>query len=109
MFQYSNSIPDEMQKKMLNLDIKNLVKVLYMDTNPLLENYTPQPCVLPESFKTCAQEIKDFKVRKDDVFTIGYTKTGSTLTAELVSILINNLDFEQIEREPLLERVPFLE
>lgn len=108
MFQYS-SIAEEAQNKLLNLEINNLVKVLYVDPSPFLEDHTPQPCVLPGSFKLYAQQIKDFKVREDDVFTIGYRKTGSTVTAELVSVLLSGLDFAKSDREPLLERAPFLE
>lgn len=108
MFEYC-PIPDEFQNKLINRDLGKFVKVFYNDSTPILGNYEPEPCVLTERYPKFAEAIRDFKVRRDDVFVIGHAKTGTTVTTELVSILINNMDFEKIKKEPLMKRAPYLE
>lgn len=53
--------------------------------------------------------IRDFEIYEDDVWLLGYFKTGSTLTKEMVWLLNNNLDFERAEMEILSNRFPYFE
>ncbi|CAF0885820.1 unnamed protein product [Brachionus calyciflorus] len=54
-------------------------------------------------------KIKDLKLRPDDTFVIGYPKSGTTWTEEIVWLIQNDLDFEKCSRQFHFERVPFLE
>ena len=42
-----------------------------------------------------AEEKKQFKPRKDDVIMIGYPKSGTTWTSEIIWLLQNNLDYQK--------------
>lgn len=85
------------------------MKVLYNDPDPILKDNKPEPCCLPDRFKSYAEAIKSFKVRNNDVWVMGHAKSGTTVVTELVSVLINDLNFEKIDRESLTKRAPLLE
>lgn len=108
MFTFS-SIPEEHLQKLANNKSINYVKVLYNDPDPILKDQQPEACCLPDRFQNYAEAIKSFKVRNDDVWVMGHAKSGTTVLTELVSVLINGLDFNEIERESLTKRAPLLE
>lgn len=53
--------------------------------------------------------IRDFEVYEDDIWLLGYFKTGSTLTKELVWLLNNDLDFDRAKNEILSKRFRYFE
>ncbi|XP_070557347.1 sulfotransferase 1A1-like [Ptychodera flava] len=55
------------------------------------------------------EAVKEFQVREDDVFLATYPKSGTTWTAEIVSLIRNSDDIDSIDKVPLLKRVPSLE
>lgn len=66
-----------------------------------------KPCYLPAKFQIFSDDIRNFKVRKDDVWIISYPKTGTTLLQNIVWQLKNGLDFT---KKPIsLDEGQFLE
>jgi hypothetical protein len=55
------------------------------------------------------ETIKNFEVYSDDVWLLGYFKTGSTLTKELIWLLDNDLNFEKAKSELLSNRFRYFE
>lgn len=108
MFKYT-PVSDAVQCKHRVRDIGRYVRVFYQDPDPILKGYTHVPCMLTEKFAGFAQEIKDFQVRPDDIYIMSYPKTGTTLMSELVTAILCEMDFEELEKSPLLLRSPFLE
>lgn len=106
MFHYS-PIPKESQERQKCYFFEDYVKVLYK--SPQNEFPHCEPTWVTERFKAYAETIKNFSVRKDDVWVVSFPKTGTTLTAEMVTLLLSDLDYEQIEQRDIIERVYFLE
>lgn len=109
MFHYSE-IP-EIKKDRQKCDFyKDYCKVLY--ESPQLkssEDIGCEPTWVTYRFKSHAERIKAFAVRSDDVWIASYPKTGTTLAAEMVSVLLSNLDYSHIETTDIAKRVHFLE
>lgn len=108
MFEYT-TVSEEVQNKRRVRDHPPYVKVLYKDPDPVIQNYTPNPCFLTEKYRQFDQEIKNFSVRSDDIYIISYPKTGTTLLSELVTVLLGGMNFDQIEQTSLMQRSPYLE
>ncbi|XP_044758916.1 uncharacterized protein LOC123316764 [Coccinella septempunctata] len=53
---------------------------------------------LPVKYRKLAEEYKNFEVRSDDVWIMGYPRSGTTLTEEIVWLLCHNLDFEGVTK-----------
>lgn len=87
----------------------NVLEVLYEDPNPSLKDWKPQPTWMPLNYEHVAQRIKDFSVRDDDVWILSFPKTGTTVTCEMISVLINGLESKTLRDTDLLYRIPFLE
>lgn len=64
---------------------------------------------LPVRFKKYMEQIENFEVRADDVWSVTFAKAGSTWSQEMIWLLNNNLNFEKAKKKSLQERFPFLE
>lgn len=64
---------------------------------------------LPIRFKKYMEQIENFEVRADDVWSVTFAKAGSTWSQEMIWLLNNNLNFEKAKKKSLQERFPFLE
>nr|QNH68006.1 sulfotransferase-like protein 3 [Brachionus rotundiformis] len=53
--------------------------------------------------------IKNFELRPNDTFVVGYPKSGTTWVEEIVWLLQNNLDFEKSLKINHFERVYFID
>ncbi|CAF0817408.1 unnamed protein product, partial [Brachionus calyciflorus] len=53
--------------------------------------------------------VKHLKLRSDDTFVIGYPKSGTTWTEEIVWLLQHNLDFEKAKSIRHFERVLYID
>ena len=71
--------------------------------------YQPFNQILPKAYLNQIQEIRDFKVRDDDIWICSLPKAGTTWTQETVWCIMNNLDFKKARETILDERVPYLE
>lgn len=108
MWEYSE-VADYVQEKQKVRDIDKYVKVIYKDPHPILEDHKPKPCFVTERYKGFAKTIKDFQIRKDDIWIMSYPKTGTTLMTELVTVLLSGMDFTKLEETSLFLRSPYLE
>lgn len=60
---------------------------------PFLKDFHFEPCYLYKEFQIYADAIRNFKVRKDDVWILSFPKTGTTILSNIVSQLTQGLDF----------------
>lgn len=65
--------------------------------------------VLKNTVQDCLEQIRDFEVRKDDIWVITPPKSGTTWMLELVWLLQNDLDFETALKIDQEKRTSFLE
>lgn len=54
-------------------------------------------CILPQSYRDIAEEVKNLKIRDDDVFLCSFPRTGSTWLQEILWLLGNDLNFEKAQ------------
>uniref|UniRef100_A0A1B0GKL4 Sulfotransferase domain-containing protein n=1 Tax=Lutzomyia longipalpis TaxID=7200 RepID=A0A1B0GKL4_LUTLO len=90
------------------LDFKSC-QPLTRPLEPCAANWQMKPALLPALYSEWADDILNFKVRKDDVFVVTFPKCGTTWTQEMVWQIGNDLDFERGRKIPLPERFPQLE
>jgi len=60
--------------------------------------------ILPATWEQQGEGFRNFKSRPDDVWIMTQPRSGTTLTQELVWLLMNNLDFETSKKFHLSER-----
>lgn len=65
--------------------------------------------VLPKKYTSQLDVLKDFQVYPDDIWLVGFFKTGTTVGKELIWLLMNDLDFETAKSVGLSKRVPYYE
>ncbi|XP_070558507.1 sulfotransferase 1 family member D1-like [Ptychodera flava] len=53
--------------------------------------------------------MKEFEVRKDDLYVLTFPKSGTTWAIQIASLIRGSGDLEETDRMPLYARVPFLE
>ena len=53
--------------------------------------------------------IKNIEIRNDDVFSIGYPKSGTSWLEEMIWLLQNNLNYELKDKIHHLMRIPFID
>ncbi|XP_063242492.1 luciferin sulfotransferase-like [Bacillus rossius redtenbacheri] len=70
---------------------------------------SPPGCVVTHLYREHAPAIRDFEARDDDVWVVSFPKCGTTWTQEMVWLLVNDLNYEEAEKVPLVARVPFFE
>uniref|UniRef100_A0A336K1J0 CSON012871 protein n=1 Tax=Culicoides sonorensis TaxID=179676 RepID=A0A336K1J0_CULSO len=76
---------------------------------PLGEDYNFTGVCLPAQFKDFAENIRNFEIRSDDIFVLGYPKSGTTWTQEMVWLLNNDCDFKKAKKVSQMYRFPLLE
>lgn len=84
---------------------RNTKTYLLVNTKPSANEHLPLPktykfesCFLSQQFENVANQLRAFKVRKDDVWVIAFPKSGVTWTMNIVWQLKHGLDFS---KEPL--------
>lgn len=87
-------------KKIETKSVKNLVKIsdgknFYIFTQKYVDEYL--------------EKIKKFKVYEDDIWLIGFPKSGTTWTQEMVRLLNNNLNYEAAAKINIEEDFPYIE
>ena len=66
--------------------------------------------VVPRRFTGDVEDkCYNFQVREDDVWIVSFPKTGTTLTLELVWMLLNDVDVEKWWNTPQMVRTPYFE
>lgn len=77
--------------------------------SPLGKRLLLTPCFMPTSFRQYADVIHNFEVYADDVWLISFPTANSDAIAEMVWLLMNQLNMEIAEEVPLSERCVFVE
>lgn len=54
---------------------------------PFLTDFQFKPCCMPKDFQIFADEIRNFKIRKDDIWLLSWPKSGTTWLTNIVSQL----------------------
>ncbi len=60
-------------------------------------------------YEQYAERLKNFKVRKDDIWLISYPKSGTTWSQEMVWLLGSNLNYDKAKEIKQYLRFPFIE
>lgn len=55
------------------------------------------------------ERLKNFKVREDDIFVCGFSRSGTTRMQEMVWLIANDFNFEKALQFESDARCPFLE
>lgn len=76
---------------------------------PLGSAWKFEPCFLPALFNKYKDEIENYAVRSDDVWSITCPKAGSTWSQEMIWLLNNNLNYEEAKQKSIMDRFLFLE
>lgn len=70
-----------------HIDEKNKTKLLRTTIDPTTYSQLPfssdykfLSCMLPEAYQKWAERIQTFRIRPDDVFVLGFPKSGKTTT-----------------------------
>ncbi|KAJ3644867.1 hypothetical protein Zmor_022568 [Zophobas morio] len=69
----------------------------------------PKNYCFAASYKDVASKLYNFEARPDDVWILGFPRSGTTLTSELVWLLGNNLDYQKASETVMDLRFPVLE
>jgi Sulfotransferase domain len=67
------------------------------------------PCFMPKPLVDVLEKVKNFKVNEDDVILTGYPRSGTTVVAEMMWLVVNGFDFERANQLVTDDRVPGLE
>lgn len=65
--------------------------------------------LFPNVFAKHAERLYNFQARTSDVWICTHPRSGTTLTQEMVWLLVNNFDYERGQRVNLERRSPFFE
>lgn len=57
---------------------------------------------------TCS-DLKTMPMRNDDVFLVGYPKSGTSWMQEILWLLLNNLDYEKAKENNIYARSPWID
>lgn len=52
-------------------------------------------CVLPQQYRAISDQVRNLKIRDNDVFLCSFPRTGSTWLQEILWLLGNDLNFEK--------------
>lgn len=56
-----------------------------------------------------AEQLYNFEARPNDVWVATCPRSGTTMTQELIWLIVNDFDYDRAHREPLTKRFPLLE
>lgn len=108
MFRYTE-IPQALQERQRCHFLQDYCTVLYEGPQPKATALPFQPTWVTKRYQDHAERIKRFSVRGNDVWVASYPKTGTTLTVEMVSVLLSGLDYKSVESTDITKRGHFLE
>ncbi|XP_047988845.1 luciferin sulfotransferase-like isoform X2 [Leguminivora glycinivorella] len=86
---------------------QEVMKDLYKDIKFL--RFGEDGCFLPKVYKEDADNYRTMAVRPDDVWVATFPRSGTTMTQELVWLLMNDFDYDTASKIDLTSRYAFLE
>ncbi|XP_045485132.1 sulfotransferase 1E1 [Pieris rapae] len=69
----------------------------------------PKRYVFPVVYKDLASQYYNFELRPDDIFLLGFPRSGTTRCQEAIWLLNNNLDYDKAQSSIIDDRCPLLE
>ncbi|XP_022125298.2 sulfotransferase 1E1 [Pieris rapae] len=69
----------------------------------------PKRYVVSSTFRDLASTFYNFELRSDDIFLLGFPRSGTTRCQESIWLLNNNLDYEKSKSIVIDERCPLLD
>ncbi|XP_050663980.1 sulfotransferase 1C4-like [Leptidea sinapis] len=69
----------------------------------------PKRYIFPEMYKEWGPQFYNMEIRPDDIFLVGFPRSGTTLCQEIIWLLNNNLDYKKAKSIPVGERVPLMD
>ncbi|XP_047505139.1 luciferin sulfotransferase-like [Pieris napi] len=69
----------------------------------------PKRYVVSSTYRDLASEFYNFELRPDDVFLLGFPRSGTTRCQEAIWLINNNLDYEKSKSIVIDDRCPFLD
>lgn len=76
---------------------------------PLGPDWDFEGVCMPETHKQYAKLVRSFDIRPDDVFVLGFPKSGTSWLQEMVWLLCNDLNYEKARKTSQMFRFPLLE
>lgn len=76
---------------------------------PLGPDWDFQGVCMPETHKKYAQLIRSYDIRSEDIFVLGFPKSGTSWLQEMIWLLCNNLDYTKAKKISQMYRFPLLE
>lgn len=64
---------------------------------------------IPDLIKKYCWSFYNFEIRENDVWCIGFPRTGTTLTREIIWLIANDLDFDKAKNISLNTRFPSIQ
>ncbi|XP_018563734.1 estrogen sulfotransferase-like [Anoplophora glabripennis] len=69
----------------------------------------PKRYLQPACYKEYGLDVYNFEARPDDVYVVGYPRSGTTLHSEMVWQIANDLDYEEAAKSYISHRFPHLD
>lgn len=66
-------------------------------------------CVMCKAFLADYERTKNFKVYEDDIWLIGFQRSGTTLLQEILWLIMNDYDFEGAKKVDTYNRAQWFE
>uniref|UniRef100_A0A1Y1MN96 Sulfotransferase domain-containing protein n=1 Tax=Photinus pyralis TaxID=7054 RepID=A0A1Y1MN96_PHOPY len=90
-------------------ELNRMVKRLYTSPNKGFIEVGPCNVFMINNFEQVYDGIKNLTVYDDDVFLLGFPKSGTRWTQEMVWLICNDFDYEGAKETILTRRFPTLE
>lgn len=82
-------------------------RVLVKIKNPKFKDFPPQ--VMSKYFIDDYERVKNFKVYEDDVWLVGFIRCGTSLTQEMLWLIVNDYDYEHAKKKDAYNRAQWFE
>lgn len=76
---------------------------------PLGPDWDFEAVCMPETHREYAKMIRSFDIRPDDIFVLGFPKSGTSWLQEMVWLLCNDFNYTKAKRMSQMFRFPLLE
>lgn len=66
-------------------------------------------CALTTDFVDNYENVRNLNIYEDDIFLLGFPRSGTTLMQEMIWLIVNDFDFVRAKSSVTDMRFPFLE
>lgn len=94
----------------LSIDLKFYkFKWLLPPKTPLGPDWDFQGVCMPETHQKYCKLVRSFEIRADDIFVLGFPKSGTSWLQEMIWLLSNDLNYTKAKKMSQMFRFPLLE